>query len=105
MNVNEPATRVCVSPAVPRLTALSVTALLFAVTATAQSPANTRNTSVALTKFVAATNHLSPEVRRHLSRGMQQYLRYASSAANTVASPATSFSPATPHRATVTGTP
>jgi len=100
MNANEPAARVCVSPAVPRLTALSIAALLFAVTATAQSPANPRNTSVALTKFVAAINHLSPEVRRHLSRGMQQYLRYASSVANTVASPATSFSTAAPHRAT-----
>jgi len=68
---------------------LSAAALLFAVTALAQQPgvqssANSRVAAnkVALKKFVDATNQLSPEVRRHLSRGLQNYLRYANAVLN-----------------------
>src|SRR4029077_9397635 len=68
---------------------LSAAALLFAVTALAQQPgvqssANSRVAAnkVALQKFVDATNQLSPEVRGHLSRGLQNYLRYANAVLN-----------------------
>jgi hypothetical protein len=37
---------------------------------------------VALKKFVEATNKLSPDRRKHLSRSMQNYLLYASAAVN-----------------------
>jgi hypothetical protein len=70
-------------------TALSA-ALLFAIAALAQRPtaqdsaASSRvdANKVALKKFVDAANKLSPEVRRHLSRGVQNYLRYANAVVN-----------------------
>jgi len=101
MHVNASAASVCVSVAVNRLLpVLAIAGLLFsAATSTAQTPANTRNNAVALKKFVAAANKLSPEVRQHLSRGMQQYLRYANSVVN-AAAPTTNFATAAPHSAT-----
>jgi hypothetical protein len=74
---------------VASLLTIFAAALLFAADASAQSAASSgvapnrvaRN-KAALKKFVDATNQLSPEVRKHLSRGMQNYLRYANAAAN-----------------------
>src|ERR1700719_331641 len=53
---------------------LGVAALLLTKTAQAQRNMDSR---VALKKLVDATNQLSPNVRKHLSSGMQNYLRYA----------------------------
>src|ERR1700682_1999343 len=65
-------------------------ALLFAASAPAQqnvapntvAPNAVASNKVALKKFVDATNQLSPNVRKHLSRGMQDYLRYANAVVN-----------------------
>jgi hypothetical protein len=70
--------------------ALLSAALLFAGAAPAQQPlaANSVAASrvaankVALKKFVDTANKLSPEVRKHLSRGLQNYLRYANAVVN-----------------------
>lgn len=77
------------APVVSAAGTLSAALLLFAVAALAQQPAaqNRANSQVAankvaLKKFVDATNQLSPEVRRHLSRGLQNYLRYANAVLN-----------------------
>jgi hypothetical protein len=55
--------------------------LLFAVSAPAQQRLASPN-KAALQKFVDATSQLSPEVSQHLSRGMQNYLRYANAVVN-----------------------
>ena len=64
-------------------------ALLFASGAHAQQTGQQNAASnaaapqrAALKKFVDATNQLSPEVRKHLSRGLQTYLHYASAVVN-----------------------
>ena len=57
-----------------RLFVLGVAAFLFAEGAEAQRIVDSR---VALKKFVDASSQLSPNVRKHLSAGMQNYLRYA----------------------------
>jgi hypothetical protein len=66
-----------------------VSALVFASGAPAQqpgerqvAPAAVASHKAALKKFVDATNQLSPEVRKHLSHGLQSYLRYASAVVN-----------------------
>jgi hypothetical protein len=56
------------------LSVVCVAALLFAGETQAQRNVDTR---VALKKLVDATNQLPPNVRNHLSGGMQNYLRYA----------------------------
>jgi hypothetical protein len=67
---------------------VSAAALFFAVTAPAQQtanafpPATVAANKVALKKFVDAANKFSPEVSRHLSRGIQTYLRYANAVVN-----------------------
>jgi len=68
---------------------LCAAVLLFAAAALAQQPATQNSTNsrvaankVALKKFVDAVNRLSPEVRRHLSRGLQNYLHYANAVVN-----------------------
>ena len=61
-------------------------ALLFPRSSSAQNPqTNQVNTKVALKKFVDAANNLSPEVKKHLSPAMQNYLRYANAAVNAAA--------------------
>jgi hypothetical protein len=69
--------------------AVLAAALLFAIAALAQQPAaasavaaRTAANKVALRKLVDAANKLSPEVSKHLSRGLQNYLRYANAAVN-----------------------
>jgi hypothetical protein len=68
-------------------------ALLFASSAPSQqpvqeqgqpqvAPAAVASQKVALKKFVDATNQLSPEVRKHLSSGLQTYLRFANAVVN-----------------------
>src|ERR1700682_1159868 len=65
-------------------------ALLFAASAPAQqnvapntvAPNAGASHKAALTKFLDATNQLSPNVRKHLSRGMQDYLRYPNAVVN-----------------------
>ena len=67
-------------------------ALVFASGAPAQQPGQQQvaptaaaSHRVALKKFVDAANQLSPEVRKHLSSGLQNYLRYADAAVNGIA--------------------
>jgi hypothetical protein len=63
-------------------------ALLFSPSASAQSPQSHQvNTKIALKKFVDAANKLSPEVTKHLSPAMQNYLRYANAAVNAATVP------------------
>jgi len=63
-------------------------ALLFPPNAPAQIQQRIQpNTKTALKKFVDAANQLSPEVKAHLSRGMQNYLRFANAAVNAPDSP------------------
>jgi len=79
------------SPAgvVPAAAILSA-ALLFAAAISAQQPvaansvgpARVAANKAALKKFVDASNKISPEVSKHLSRGLQNYLRYANAAVN-----------------------
>ncbi|MCU1240745.1 MAG: exported protein of unknown function [Candidatus Acidoferrum typicum] len=60
-------------------------ALLVASGAHAQqhvAPAAVAPRKAALKKFVDATNQLSPEVRKHLSHGLQTYLHYANAVVN-----------------------
>jgi hypothetical protein len=82
---------------VPLLLTMVAAALLFTAGASAQSAASNGVAAnrvalnkAALKKFVDATNRLSPEVRKHLSRGMQNYLRYANAVANGTAKPPSS---------------
>jgi hypothetical protein len=79
------------------LLTISAAAFFFAASARAQiaasngaAPNRVALNRAALKKFVDATNQLSPEVRKHLSRSMQNYLRYASDVANGTARPASS---------------
>jgi hypothetical protein len=72
-----------------RVKSVSVSAiaalLLFAGarTASAQIPAASQpNNKIALKKFVDAANNLSPEVKKHLSPALQNYLRYANAVVN-----------------------
>ena len=72
-----------------RVFVLAAAALLFASSAPAQQPAPQQvapsvaaSHKAALKKFIDATNQLSPEVRRHLSSGLQNYLRLANAAVN-----------------------
>lgn len=58
---------------------LVAAALFCAGNSYAQARVDSR---VALKKFVEATNQLSPNVRKHLSAGMQNYLRYAAAIVN-----------------------
>jgi hypothetical protein len=80
---------VCASSTATLLAAASLyasAALLFPRGASAQTPQSTQaNTKIALKKLVDAANNLSPEVKKHLSRGLQNYLRYANAAVNTLA--------------------
>jgi hypothetical protein len=68
------------------------TALVFAAAVfffVAGTPAQQRVASpnrVALQQFVDATSKLSPEVRKHLSHGMQNYLRYTNAVVNSASS-------------------
>jgi hypothetical protein len=65
-------------------------ALLFAAAAPAQQPVAASSVApsrvaankAALKKFVDASNKISPEVSKHLSRGLQDYLRYANAVVN-----------------------
>src|SRR6267142_169274 len=65
-------------------------ALLFAAAAPAQLPVAANSVApgrvaankAALKKFVDASSKISPEVSKHLSRGLQNYLRYANAALN-----------------------
>src|SRR5258708_10395001 len=63
---------------------LAAAAFLCAAGAQAQQTVDRTLASnkVALKKFVDATDKLSPDVRKHLSRGMQNYLRYANAVVN-----------------------
>ncbi len=63
---------------------LAAAAFLLAAGAQAQQTVDRSLASnkVALKKFVDATNRLSRDVRQHLSRGMQNYLRYANAIVN-----------------------
>jgi hypothetical protein len=71
----------------------AVAALMFASGVLAQgqvqqpgqqqvAPAAVASHKAALKKFVDAANQLSPEVRKHLSSGLQNYLRYATAVVN-----------------------
>ena len=51
------------------------------------APGRIAENRAALKKFVDASNQLSPEVRVHLSRAMQNYLRYAKAAVNPPTAP------------------
>src|SRR5258708_40281275 len=65
-------------------------ALLFAAATPAQQPVAANSVApgrvaankAALKKFVDASSKISPEVSKHLSRGLQNYLRYANAALN-----------------------
>ena len=64
--------------------------LLFAATASAQTPIGTHlGRKVALQKFLDAADKLSPEVRKHLSPAMRNYLRFANATVNDTAPPTT----------------
>ena len=79
--------------------AFAVAALLFASSAPAQqqvAPSSVASHKAALKKLVDATNQLSPEVRRHLSSGLQNYLRYANAALNGTAKPIADSAQKTP---------
>src|SRR6202158_3156068 len=78
------------SVVVPAAVTMLAATLLFATSAPAQqsvapntvAPNTVASNKAALKKFVDATNQLSPNVRKHLSRGMQDYLRYANAVVN-----------------------
>jgi len=85
--------------------AVLTAALLFAANSTAQQQTKTSGVATtrvaseriaanraALKKFVDASNQLSPEVRKHLSRALQNYLLYANAAMASVGSVAFSTS-------------
>src|SRR6266850_5637489 len=84
--------RARVVPAAAKITAAAIfsAALLFAAAAPAQQPVAVNSVApsrvlankAALKKFVDASNKISPEVSKHLSRGLQNYLRYANAALN-----------------------
>lgn len=77
-------------------------ALLFTAAAPAQQPVAANSVTAgrvaankaALKKFVDASNKISPEVSKHLSRGLQNYLRYANAVVSGAA-PAENFAAAT----------
>src|SRR5882672_3873253 len=81
-----------VVPAAAKLSAAAIlsAALLFAAAAPAQLPVAANSVApsrvaanrAALKKFVDASNKISPEVSKHLSRGLQNYLRYANAVMN-----------------------
>lgn len=55
-------------------------------TASAQTPRGSQpNNKIALKKFLDAANNLSPEVKKHLSHGLQNYLLYANAVVNSSA--------------------
>jgi hypothetical protein len=84
--------RAQVVPAAAKLSAAAIlsAALVFAAAAPAQQPVAANSVApsrvaankTALKTFVDATNKISPEVSKHLSRGLQNYLRYANAALN-----------------------
>src|SRR5712671_395201 len=89
--------RARVVPAAAKISAAAIlsgailsAALLFAAATPAQQPAAANSVApdrvaankAALKKFVDASNKISPEVSKHLSRGLQNYLRYANAALN-----------------------
>jgi hypothetical protein len=80
------------APTLRAVAAISASvALLFTTSASAQSSQrNQPAATVALKKLVEAANHLSPEVKRHLSHGLQVYLRYASAVVNSATASAPS---------------
>jgi hypothetical protein len=84
--------RARVVPAAAKISAAAIfsAALLFAAATPAQQPAAANSVATsrvaankaALKKFVDASSKISPEVSKHLSRGLQNYLRYANAALN-----------------------
>src|SRR5712672_444398 len=84
--------RARVVPAAAKFSAAAMlsAALLFSAATPAQQPAAANSVApsrvaankAALKKFVDASNKISPEVSKHLSRGLQNYLRYANAALN-----------------------
>jgi len=81
MNGSGPVRSVLVCAAVALLLAASVPAQQQG-TAKGVAPGRIAANRAALKKFADAGNQLSPEVRKHLSRAMQNYLRYANAAVN-----------------------
>jgi hypothetical protein len=71
---------ICVS-AMASLLLLSGAPTAFAQTLATSQP----NNKIALKKLVDAANTLSPDVRKHLSRALQNYLRYANAVVNSSA--------------------
>src|SRR5437899_11336085 len=84
--------RARVVPAAAKFSAAAMlsAALLFAAAAPAQQPVAANSVApgrvaankAALKKFVDASSKISPEVSKHLSRGLQNYLRYANAVVN-----------------------
>jgi len=82
--------RVVSAAAIFSAVAIMSAALFFAVAAPAQqpvaassvAPSRVAGNKAALKKFVDASNKISPEVSKHLSRGLQNYLRYANAVVN-----------------------
>src|SRR5882757_9423204 len=83
--------RARVVPAAAKFSAAAIlsAALLFAaapaqqpVAANSVAPSRVAANKAALKKFVDASSKISPEVSKHLSRGLQNYLRYANAALN-----------------------
>src|SRR5712664_299586 len=84
--------RARVVPAAAKLSAAAIlsAALVFAAAAPAQQPVAANSVApsrvaanrAALKKFVDGSNKISPEVSKHLSRGLQNYLRYANAVVN-----------------------
>src|SRR5882757_9611534 len=82
--------RVVSAAAICSAVAIMSAALFFAVAVPAQQPVAANSgaprrvaaNKAALKKFVDASNKISPEVSKHLSRGLQNYLRYANAALN-----------------------
>ena len=79
MNATSRIKSICVSA----VAALLLFAGVGAGAASAQTPAGRQpDSKIALRKVVDAANNLSPEVRKRLSRAMQNYLRYANAVVN-----------------------
>src|SRR6267154_6318291 len=84
--------RARVVPAAAKFSAAAMlsAALLFAAATRAQqpvaanivAPSRVDANRAALKKLVNASNNISPEMSKHLSRGLQNYLRYANAALN-----------------------
>jgi hypothetical protein len=98
MNRPVPVKSVRVSAAPTLFLAVSLcfsAALPFSPSASAQTPQRIQpSTKVALKKFVDAANQLSPEVKAHLSRGLQNYLRFANAVVNAPDAPSANFAAA-----------